>query len=59
MNEKISRLMDGELDDAADFEQCVGSLRSEDAYATWVCGTLGAGSDSMSTGAMILRSGKL
>jgi sigma-E factor negative regulatory protein RseA len=37
MNEKISRLMDGELDDAADFEQCVGSLRTEDAYATWVC----------------------
>jgi sigma-E factor negative regulatory protein RseA len=37
MNEKISRLMDGELDDAADFDQCVGSLRSEDAYATWVC----------------------
>ena len=37
MNEKISRLMDGEFDDAADFDQCVGSLRSEDAYATWVC----------------------
>jgi len=29
MNERISRLMDGELDEAADFEQCVVSLRSE------------------------------
>lgn len=37
MNEKISRLMDGEIDDAAEFDRCVASLRTEDAYATWVC----------------------
>ena len=37
MNEKISRLMDGELDDAAEIERCHASLRGEDAYATWVC----------------------
>ena len=36
MNENISRLMDGELDDD-EFERCIGSLKSDDAMQTWVC----------------------
>ncbi|MCC6194718.1 MAG: sigma-E factor negative regulatory protein [Burkholderiales bacterium] len=36
MNENISRLMDGEVDDA-EFERCVAALRSEDAMRTWTC----------------------
>jgi len=36
MNENISRLMDGELDDA-DFERCCAELKSDDAMQSWVC----------------------
>jgi sigma-E factor negative regulatory protein RseA len=36
MNENISRLMDGELEDD-EFERCIGSLKSDDAMQTWVC----------------------
>lgn len=36
MNENISRLMDGEVEDA-EFERCVAELRSEDAMRTWMC----------------------
>lgn len=36
MNENISRLMDGETDDA-EFERCVAELRSGDAMRTWMC----------------------
>ena len=36
MADKISRLMDGELDDA-EFEIVCGHLRRPDAVATWVC----------------------
>lgn len=36
MNENISRLMDGELDDA-EFGRCCAGLKSEDAMRTWVC----------------------
>lgn len=36
MNEKISRLMDGELDDV-EFESCCVQLRSPDARAAWLC----------------------
>jgi sigma-E factor negative regulatory protein RseA len=36
MNENISRLMDGEVDDA-EFERCCAELRSDDAMRTWVC----------------------
>ena len=36
MNENISRLMDGELDDV-EFERCCAELRSEDARRTWMC----------------------
>ncbi len=37
MNENISRLMDGELDDATELDRCHASLRRGDAYTTWVC----------------------
>ncbi|MCC7038822.1 MAG: sigma-E factor negative regulatory protein [Burkholderiales bacterium] len=36
MNEKISRLMDGELD-AAEFDACCAQLGSAEARATWRC----------------------
>lgn len=36
MNENISRLMDGEVDDA-EFERCCAELRSEDAMRAWLC----------------------
>jgi sigma-E factor negative regulatory protein RseA len=36
MNENISRLMDGELDDV-EFERCCGELKSAEAMRTWVC----------------------
>jgi sigma-E factor negative regulatory protein RseA len=36
MKENISRLMDGEVDDA-EFERCVAELRSGDAKETWMC----------------------
>lgn len=36
MNENISRLMDGELEQV-DFERCCGELKSADAMRTWVC----------------------
>jgi sigma-E factor negative regulatory protein RseA len=36
MNENISRLMDGEVDDA-EFERWCAELKSEDAMRTWVC----------------------
>ena len=36
MNENISRLMDGEIDDA-EFERCVAELKSEEAMGTWIC----------------------
>lgn len=36
MNENISRLMDGELDDA-EFARCCAELKSDDAMRTWVC----------------------
>ncbi|MEO8509456.1 MAG: sigma-E factor negative regulatory protein [Betaproteobacteria bacterium] len=36
MNENISRLMDGELDEA-EFERCCAGLKSDDAMRTWVC----------------------
>jgi len=36
MNENISRLMDGEVDDA-EFERCVAELRSGEAQETWMC----------------------
>ena len=36
MNENISRLMDGEVDDA-EFERCCADLKSEDAMRTWMC----------------------
>jgi hypothetical protein len=32
----ISRLMDGEVDDA-EFERCVASLRSGEAMEAWIC----------------------
>src|SRR5690349_21056297 len=32
----ISRLMDGEVDDA-EFERCVAELKSADAMRTWIC----------------------
>jgi len=34
MNENISRLMDGELDEA-EFERCCAQLKSQDAMAVW------------------------
>ena len=37
MNEDISRLMDGELEDDAAFERVVGGLKQPGAMATWVC----------------------
>jgi negative regulator of sigma E activity len=37
MNEDISRLMDGELEDDAAFERVVGSMKQPGAMATWVC----------------------
>ncbi len=36
MNENISRLMDGELDQV-EFERCCGELKSAEAMRTWVC----------------------
>ncbi|MFO1396643.1 MAG: sigma-E factor negative regulatory protein [Burkholderiales bacterium] len=36
MNENISRLMDGELDQV-DLERCCGELKSAEAMRTWVC----------------------
>jgi sigma-E factor negative regulatory protein RseA len=36
MNENISRLMDGEVDDA-EFERCIAELKSPDAMRTWMC----------------------
>jgi sigma-E factor negative regulatory protein RseA len=36
MNENISRLMDGELDDA-EFERCFAELKGEGAMQAWVC----------------------
>lgn len=35
MNENISRLMDGELDEA-DFDRCCAELKSQDAMAVWM-----------------------
>ena len=37
MNEDISRLMDGELEDDAAFERVVGGMKQPGAMATWVC----------------------
>lgn len=37
MNEDISRLMDGELEDDAAFDRTVGSMTKPGAMATWVC----------------------
>ena len=37
MNEDISRLMDGELEDEAAFDRAVGALKQPQALATWVC----------------------
>jgi sigma-E factor negative regulatory protein RseA len=36
MNEHISRLMDGELDDV-EFERLCAELKADDALQTWVC----------------------
>lgn len=36
MNENISRLMDGELEDV-EFDRCVTELRTPEAMRTWVC----------------------
>ena len=36
MKENISRLMDGEVEDA-EFERCVAELRSGEAMDTWTC----------------------
>ena len=36
MNENISRLMDGELDDA-ELERCCNELKAEGAMQAWVC----------------------
>lgn len=36
MNENLSRLMDGELEQV-EFERCCGELKSADAMRTWVC----------------------
>ena len=36
MNEKISRLMDGEVD-AQEFERICGEMKSPDAMNTWTC----------------------
>jgi len=37
MNEDISRLMDGELEDDAAFHRVVGAMKQPQALATWVC----------------------
>ncbi|MEO8486575.1 MAG: RseA family anti-sigma factor [Betaproteobacteria bacterium] len=37
MNEDISRLVDGELEDDAAFERVVGGMGRAGAMATWVC----------------------
>ena len=37
MNEEISRLMDGDLEDDAAFERVVGGMKQPGAMATWVC----------------------
>ena len=36
MNENISRLMDGEIDDA-EFERCCADLKSVEAMEAWMC----------------------
>mgnify|MGYP003694233269 CR=1 FL=1 len=36
MNENISRLMDGELDDV-EFERCCDELKADGAMQAWVC----------------------
>lgn len=60
MNEKISHLMDGELD-AAEFEQCCARLGAADARATWLCYHVigdhlrGTGSDSGGGTAFLAR----
>ncbi|MCC7326324.1 MAG: sigma-E factor negative regulatory protein [Burkholderiales bacterium] len=36
MNESISRLMDGELDEA-EFARCCAGLKTDEAMQTWVC----------------------
>jgi sigma-E factor negative regulatory protein RseA len=36
MNENISRLMDGEVQDA-EFERCVAELKAPEAMRTWTC----------------------
>jgi len=36
MNENISRLMDGEVEDV-EFERCVAELKSAEAMRTWMC----------------------
>jgi sigma-E factor negative regulatory protein RseA len=52
MNENISRLMDGEVDEA-EFERCVAELKSGEAMRTWMCyhviGDHLRGADGMST----------
>jgi sigma-E factor negative regulatory protein RseA len=37
MNEDISRLMDGELDDDTAVDRVVGGMKQSGAMATWVC----------------------
>jgi negative regulator of sigma E activity len=37
MNEDISRLMDGELEDDAAVDRIVGGMKQSGAMATWVC----------------------
>lgn len=36
MNENISRLMDGELDDV-ELERCLAAMKSDEALDTWAC----------------------
>ncbi|CAG0966605.1 hypothetical protein BURK1_00998 [Burkholderiales bacterium] len=37
MNEEISRLMDGELDDAAAVDRVLAGMKQDGAKATWMC----------------------
>ena len=37
MNEDISRLMDGELDDESAVDRTLGGMRHDGAIATWMC----------------------
>jgi negative regulator of sigma E activity len=37
MNEEISRLMDGDLEDDAAFDRAVGGMKRPGAMATWTC----------------------